>query len=683
MVNFKELKGLNLKSIASLLPGDIFSLGEQDGYVSYFLDRMENGSDLFIAFTVFRNALASRDPVTVDDVCRIIDAYRIVDFLIKAGTEYLTPALYRSLTVEYEQYIKNSMGVIKIAQMNLTMSREASDELKLEKARALKSYYEQRLEYCKAKSEGAETENPSKTTVSDMIAEKSERRGFFNFGRKSKPQTEAAPAVPLETKENTDPVMVNEEMEIPGGFAVPVEDESPVTALTEKKEPDPEPEAAPFVFRPKEDDEGIPAVEETKADDPVFVFKPRDDETEEEAEPEAAPYVFRPKEDDEDDLPVEETPAVESTIQEEKNEEPITPVFKPEPAPVVAPLPATAEKSEPSITTVFNSAFGSKEPDQGVSELEATPTKKASDNDTFSGSSLSFTGYIPCKDMINYSLVFVGNTVYCGRTENIVGNIYDNSDGTLYELIGVSAKDSFVSFMTEDRSETDTAFTEDEKQTMQRYFSFITTVFNENMGKTVTVGEYMRFKRYYNTLVDRMLELEEDKMILYYKALMYADRYLSYVNAYNLDIADGDRETVARMIVDGNVTGITEDFELIKEYHIVDDEAKTNIDEYIHLIEIFPDDEREAEKLPELPAIYKENPIAASQESEPLPPGVAMPVYDNPYNGGYGGYNGQYGVPPYGQQYQQPVPQQTPVQVIVNNNFPGAISNSGTNNQQK
>ena len=195
--------------------------------------------------------------------------------------------------------------------------------------------------------------------------------------------------------------------------------------------------------------------------------------------------------------------------------------------------------------------------------------------------------------------------------------------------------------------------------------------------------EYMRFKRYYNTLVDRMLELEEDKMILYYKALMYADRYLSYVNAYNLDIADGDRETVARMIVDGNVTGITEDFELIKEYHIVDDEAKTNIDEYIHLIEIFPDDEREAEKLPELPAIYKENPIAASQESEPLPPGVAMPVYDNPYNGGYGGYNGQYGVPPYGQQYQQPVPQQTPVQVIVNNNFPGAISNSGTNNQQK
>lgn len=68
--------------------------------------------------------------------------------------------------------------------MNLTMSREASDELKLEKARALKSYYEQRLEYCKAKSEGAETENPSKTAISDMMAEKPERRGFFNFGRK-------------------------------------------------------------------------------------------------------------------------------------------------------------------------------------------------------------------------------------------------------------------------------------------------------------------------------------------------------------------------------------------------------------------------------------------------------------------------------------------------------------------
>ena len=160
------------------------------------------------------------------------------------------------------------MGVIKIAQMNLTMSREASDELKLEKARALKSYYEQRLEYCKAKSEGAETENHSKTAFSDMMAEKPERRGFFNFGRKSKPQTEAAPDVPLETKENTDPAMVNEVTDIPGGFAVPVEDESPVTALTE-----------------------------------------------EEAEPEAAPYVFRPKEDDEDDLPVTETPAVESTIR--------------------------------------------------------------------------------------------------------------------------------------------------------------------------------------------------------------------------------------------------------------------------------------------------------------------------------------------------------------------------------
>lgn len=727
MVDYKGLRSLHLKKIADILPGEVFKLDDEEGYISYFLDQTEDGSDLNNALSVFRDALASRDPLSTDDVCRIVDAYRIIDFLSKKEMERFTPVLYREMAGEYERNLNSSMNYIKVIGTTGLIAPTPKDEARLEKSKAIAALYEARVAFCRQQSEGVAVETPSEAAPSPKH-EKRGSGGFGVFGRKSKEAKEAK-------KEPAPMPVVEEEPKIPGGFAVPVEDEKEElkkektpfnnTASAENKpvmaaEKDNISDEKPFVFKPKDDDEDEVMAEikasdvaSIAADTPVKVFTPKDDDEDEiipavKEEPRSEEVKpFTPIDDDEpvyeDIKPAMEIPAAQATPADlfsdpaaPVEENPTVSVFNPKEkhsfaTPVkeeVKPAPVI-EKAKPvvndTIKPVFTGAFGQKEQqEQNLRNLEVAKAKTEAGDIPCYERSLTFTGYLPCKDMKNYALVFVKNTVYFGRMENIKGNSYDNSDESLLELTRVKANNTFVSLMTEDRTNTDTAFTDDEKKTIQIYFNFVTAVFNAEVGKSVTANEYMRFKKHYNRLIDRMLELEEDETILYYKALMYADRYLSYARAYNLELADDDRDHIARLIMNGDVTGIIEDFDLIKEYHIVDEDAKAAIEDYSHLIEIFPDDEKEEEKLPELPAIYKNKEITTDPEPETLPPGAAMPVYDNGYGGGYGGYSGYgggYGAPPpYGQQYQQPA---TPVQVIVNNNFPGATSNSGTNNQQK
>ena len=46
MVDYKGLRSLHLKKIADILPGEVFKLDDEEGYISYFLDQTEDGSDL-------------------------------------------------------------------------------------------------------------------------------------------------------------------------------------------------------------------------------------------------------------------------------------------------------------------------------------------------------------------------------------------------------------------------------------------------------------------------------------------------------------------------------------------------------------------------------------------------------------------------------------------------------------
>ena len=717
MVNFGELRRYNLKSIADILPGGIFTMEDDEGYVSYFLDKMDSGSDLAKAFTVFRNALASRTPMTMEDVCAVIDAYRVADFLSQKGTENLTPALYRDLAGEYERYIRNAESVIKILGQSGLSSLTQQEKLKLEKSKALKEYYTDRLEYCRQQGAKVKVETPSESALSDAKEEKAkpERKAFSLFSRRDKGEKkEEKPVEKPADAEKDAPASDEDDIVIPGGVAIPAEE--PVKEPVRETAEEPVRQKPVRVFIPDDDDEEPEKTEEVsseKEEKPARAFVPKDDDDEEgitvsrEAQPEEPKEeprrAFIPVDDDDeepdpgdevipytrpepDEEKVEESP--EPEIEPEPVKEQPKPVAKPEPeikpapAPVKPVIPAVREEPEKKVETkpVFGGAFTkAREQEQTLKEMEAVRSKTEAGEIPYYERSLSFNESMSCKDIKAYSLINAKGTVYFGLTENIKGSHYDNSDETLLELTRIKPEDDFVSFMTEDRLDAEKPFSKDEKKAMRTYFGFVSVIFNENVGRTATAGEYIRFKKYYNALVDKMLELEEEEKALYFKALMYADRYISYAKAYNIEPSEGDREKAARAIIAGDTAGITDDYGIIKEFHIADDEARENIEKCAHLIEIFPDEEREEEKLPELPAIYKN--VEPRIEEEPaLPPGAALPVYDNPYNGGYGTYGNGYGMPPYGQTYQQPA---TPVQVIVNNNFPGAYTNNGTNNQNK
>ena len=43
------------------------------------------------------------------------------------------------------------------------------------------------------------------------------------------------------------------------------------------------------------------------------------------------------------------------------------------------------------------------------------------------------------------------------------------------------------------------------------YFNFVSKCFEKHIGNTLTVSEYLAFKRYYNRLVREVMRLDEEK----------------------------------------------------------------------------------------------------------------------------------------------------------------------------
>jgi len=191
--------------------------------------------------------------------------------------------------------------------------------------------------------------------------------------------------------------------------------------------------------------------------------------------------------------------------------------------------------------------------------------------------SLPFTDVITCKDIPAYSILKRKNNVYFGLTKNIKKTGYDNSDQSLLEL--TEATDEFLQFMSVDLLSgeyTLTPFSKQEKQGLVMYFDFLSGCFKKNIGITLTVQEYLEFKKYYNRLVKKMLELEAEGKGEYYKALILADSYFSYMEAYDLICNDDKKTVIANIIAEDNETYV-EDLNLIIGNHIVDDEAKADL----------------------------------------------------------------------------------------------------------
>lgn len=195
----------------------------------------------------------------------------------------------------------------------------------------------------------------------------------------------------------------------------------------------------------------------------------------------------------------------------------------------------------------------------------------------FYDKTLSYTDVIDCKDIPSYSILKRKNNVYFGLTKNIKKTGYDNHDQSLIEL--TEATEEFLQFMSVDLLDGEydlKPFSKKEKQGLVMYFDFLSGCFKKNIGITLTVQEYLKFKAYYNRLIRKMLELEEEGKEEYYRALILSDSYFSYMEAYDL-ICNDDADTVIANIIEEENESYIEDLNLILEHHIVDEDAKADL----------------------------------------------------------------------------------------------------------
>ena len=209
----------------------------------------------------------------------------------------------------------------------------------------------------------------------------------------------------------------------------------------------------------------------------------------------------------------------------------------------------------------------------------------------FYDKSLSFTEAINCKDIPAYVLLKRKNNIYFGMKKNMGKAFYDNRDQSLMEL--TEATDEFLQFMSEDLLSDEyklKVFADKEKDGLRMYFDFVSNCFQKNIGVTLTVQEYLGFKSYYNQLVKKMFELEQKEKESYYRALILADIYSRYMESYDLECAD-DEETVILNIIHESNEGYISDLNLIIDNHIVDADAKEDLEELKRKISDFNKEE--------------------------------------------------------------------------------------------
>lgn len=231
----------------------------------------------------------------------------------------------------------------------------------------------------------------------------------------------------------------------------------------------------------------------------------------------------------------------------------------------------------------------------------------------FYDKSLAFTEVQSCKDIPEYVILKRRNNIFFGLSKNVGKGSYDNTDQSLIEL--TEATEEMIQFMVEDLLDGKhrlRPFLESEKKSMQMYFNFVSTCFERNIGKTLSVLEYLNFKNYYNQLVLKMFSLEEQYCKQYYKALALADKYISYMESYDLAVSD-DKESVISKILAKNGKSYVEDLGLILKHHMVDDKAKKMIMELIYALEGREINQKELKKVTSKEAVSgKLDPTPAS-----------------------------------------------------------------------
>lgn len=229
------------------------------------------------------------------------------------------------------------------------------------------------------------------------------------------------------------------------------------------------------------------------------------------------------------------------------------------------------------IQKFISSGREKREMEERLKDVEKEDAETGCKEIPFYDKTLYATEVMPCKDFGCYSLLKRKDNVYFGLTKNLKEKVYDNKDQSLIELTEIT--EEFLQFMTADVLTEEYelhAFTEDEKIGMRMYFNFVSKCFEKHIGNTLTVSEYLAFKRYYNRLVREVMRLDEEKHRNYYRALPIAEEYMELMASYNMVLSESKREIVEGIIA-GKSDAYLENLDLIIEHHIVDEEAKMDL----------------------------------------------------------------------------------------------------------
>lgn len=293
-----------------------------------------------------------------------------------------------------------------------------------------------------------------------------------------------------------------------------------------------------------------------------------------------------------------------------------------------------SKEKKDSVFSKFNSVIKKRQEQKHIDSRLKTEEKKKSQTACvevpFYDKSLVFTEVYECKDISLYVLVKRKNNVFFGLKKNLGKSSYDNSDHSLIEL--TEATDDFVQYMTVDLLSGDyklKPFTNEEKKSMRMYFNFMSWCFEHFLGTSLSVQEYLKFKNYYNKVVLTMFELEEKFRSDYYRALVLADNYVTYMECYDLSYSD-EKKLIVKNIMNEKSRNYISDLELIMEHHVVLDSAKDDIAECIQKIKFF-DDEKVFEV--EQPKEIMSNRINVTgyieENSNPVPEYFDMKDYNN------------------------------------------------------
>lgn len=248
-----------------------------------------------------------------------------------------------------------------------------------------------------------------------------------------------------------------------------------------------------------------------------------------------------------------------------------------------AKKPAQDKPIQPKVSVTekiqkfISSGREKREMEERLKDVEKEDAETGCKEISFYDKMLYATEVMPCKDFGCYSLLKRKDNVYFGLTKNLKEKVYDNKDQSLIELTEIT--EEFLQFMTADVLTEEYelhAFTEDEKFGMRMYFNFVSKCFEKHIGNTLTVSEYLAFKRYYNRLVREVMRLDEEKHRNYYRALPIAEDYMELMASYNMILSESKREIVEGIIAD-KTDAYVENLDLIIEHHIVDEEAKKDL----------------------------------------------------------------------------------------------------------